>query len=233
MRLANLRRLVVAGVCLGLAGCASSGARLTDNVASLGLPDPVTFEQSAANELEIAPQDRLSINIYPVRDLSISSIRVSGDGTVLVPRLGLVTAQGKTAAKLAEDITAGLAQCCLQRPQVIVQIEESTSRQVTVVGAVKTSNVYNLRGRATLLQAISMAGGVDSTVADMKRVGIVRRVNGQRAIKVFSLNDIQTGRTEDPEVYGGDYIVVGASDTKNVWNRVLQTLPLTAFFQVF
>lgn len=233
MRLAKPARFLVLLLCLAAAGCAGRGQRLADTVPVLGAPDAGTYAQSATEELRIGPQDRLSIAIYPAREMSLPSVRVGVDGTILVPAVGTVTAQGKTPPELAQELQRQLGECCLQRPQVVVQIEETLSRRIAVMGAVKTSGVHNLSGRATLMQAISMAGGVDTATANMKAVGIIRTVNGQRAGKVFNLVDIQAGRAEDPEVFGGDQIIVDTSDSKTAWRNFISAIPLTSFFAVF
>lgn len=227
--------VLLSGLCALLVGCADGSSQLVDSAPGgvLGAPDSVTYTQAVADEYRISPQDRLSINIYPVRDFSIPSVRVAGDGSVLVPAVGPVQAAGKSTRQLSQEIQDKLAACCLQKPMVVVQVEETVSQQITVAGAVKQSNVYNLKGRTTLLQAISMAGGADPSSADLRRVGIIRMTNGQRTGKVFNLKDIQAGRADDPEVFGGDKIVVDTSGGKGAWKAVMQAMPLSAFFAVF
>ncbi len=230
------RKLLPIFVLVGLvlSACAGGGqTRLANDAAVLGAPDPVIYAQSETEEYTIGPQDRLSINVYPVRDFSIPSVRVTADGSVLVPPIGSVRAQGKTATALAAEIQAALIQCCLQRPQVVVQVEETISRQITVSGAVKTSNYYNLRGRMTLTQAVAMAGGPDPQTADTRRVGVIRMVGGQRTGKVFNLQDIQANRAEDPEIFGGDQIIVDTSDSKSTWRNIISAMPFAALFTVF
>ena len=228
------KRFMLLALPLCLMGCAGSGgSRLADNVDVLGAPDAITYAQLEVEEYRLGPQDKVSITVYPVKEYSLPNARVAGDGSVLVPPLGLLRAQGKTTAAFAAEIKAGLTACCLKNPEVVVQLEETMSRQITVTGAVKTANVYNLRGRTTLLQAISMAGGVDSATANLKRVGVIRMVNGQRTGKVFNLLDIQAGRAADPDVFGGDQIIVDTSDRKSAWRTVLSAIPITSFFAVF
>jgi polysaccharide export outer membrane protein len=230
------QRVALAAVlCLGLAACGSDDSRLSNTAPGgvLSAPDQVTFAQTQTEEYRIGPQDKLSINVYPVKDFSIPSTRVAADGTILLPAIGALPAQGKTTTQLGQEIQAKLAACCLQKPLVVVQVEETISQQLTVTGAVKVSNVYNLRGRTTLLQAISMAGGVDNTTANIKRVGVIRMTGGKRMGAVFNLADIQAGRAEDPEVFGGDQIIVDTSDRKSAWRATVQALPLASMFTLF
>lgn len=230
----KLPPVLVGLACLMVVGCAGGQSRLADNsVGDLAPPDSITAVQKVVEDYRIGPQDRLSVAVYPARDMSMPSARVTADGSIMLPPLGALRAQGKTASELSREIEARLSECCLQRPQVVVQVEETVSQQITVTGAVKASNVYNLRGRVTLMQAIAMAGGLDIATANPKRVGVIRVTNGQRTGKIFNLEDIQAGRAEDPEIYGNDRIVVDTSNSKTAWRNVIQAIPLAGIFRPF
>ena len=135
--------------------------------------------------------------------------------------------------ELTRDIQDRLKACCLQDPQVAVEVTEAFSQQITVMGAVKTPNTYNLRGRTTLAQAVAMAGGTDDALADTGRVGVIRYQNGQRSGQVFNLKSILAGRANDPEIYGGDQIIVDTSTAKSTWKTLLQAIPLAGVFAMF
>jgi polysaccharide biosynthesis/export protein len=231
---AKAMRLLPVMLFFALCACASGGQdRLADSPGAFGPPDPVDYANSKVDEYRISPYDKLSIAVFPVRDYTVPAVRVAADGSILVPPLGSIRAQGKTIAALAAEIEAGLTECCLRKPQVVVQVEETISQQVTVTGAVKSANVYNLRGPTTLVKAINLAGGPDLGIADIRRVGIIRQINGQRAGKIFNLREIQAGRAEDPEVFGGDQIIVDTSDAKSAWRTVLSAIPVSSIFAVF
>jgi len=214
-----------------LASCAGGGqSRLMDGVAVSGGSQDA---QRAPEEYKINPQDKISINVYPDKTFSIPDVRVSADGTILLPPLGLILVQGRTASELGAELQKRLADCCLQRPQVAVQVTDTVSQQITVMGAVKAPNAYNLRGRTTLLQAVTMAGGPDNALANTKRIGVIRYTDGKRTGKIFNLQDIQAGRAEDPLIVGGDEIIVDTSDGKSTWRGFVQAMPLASIFMLF
>ena len=60
--------------------------------------------------------------------------------------------------------------------------------------------------------------------------GIFRNIDGRRAGAVFDVEAIREGRVPDPQVLGGDVIVVGFDQVKGVFRDIFKTAP---FFYVF
>jgi polysaccharide export outer membrane protein len=56
-----------------------------------------------------------------------------------------------------------------------------------------------------------MARGPDQKLANVKKVAVFRQVDGRRHSAFFDLNQIRAGRSEDPQIYGNDIIVVDTS----------------------
>jgi polysaccharide biosynthesis/export protein len=101
------------------------------------------------------------------------------------------------AAKYVED------------PNVTVVIKQINSRKVFISGMVGRPGAYPLSGAITVLQMLSMAGGVNE-FADDKKIIIMRAENGkQRALK-FNLRDVKKGKNlqQNIELKPGDTIVV-------------------------
>src|SRR3546814_7357236 len=80
-----------------------------------------------------------------------------------------------------------------------------------VEGKVNQLGVYAINGRSTLLQALAQAQS-PTDVANLSQVVIFRNIDGRRAGAVFDVKAIREGRTPDPEILGGDVIVVGRSE---------------------
>lgn len=68
---------------------------------------------------EIGPQDVLDISVFKVPELS-KSVQVADTGTINLPLLGEVVADGRTARQLERELTAQLGAKYLQNPQVTV-----------------------------------------------------------------------------------------------------------------
>ena len=176
----------------------------------------------------IGPQDKLTIRVFEVKDLSFDNEQVDASGQIMLPLIGKVKASGQTTEQLEEEITHRLEKY-LQSPQVSVSVTESASQKVTVEGNVKNPGVYQVRGHTTLMQAVAMAGGPDDE-ADTHKVAVIRLDNGLRKAATVDYAAIKNGRAADPLIQGDDVVVVGESQIKMVWSNVMKNLPIFTLF---
>ena len=93
----------------------------------------------------------------------------------------------------------------------------------------RSPGVYPIRGKTSLLQMIAMAEGLD-LAADTTNVVIFRPVDGKRFAAKFDIDQIRSGKAEDPVMKQGDLVVANASAMKAVWQDVLKALPVGAAF---
>jgi polysaccharide export outer membrane protein len=139
-----------------------------------------TQEQSAA-DYPVGPEDSLNINVASVEELKDRVVRVSGDGTISLPFVGVVHASGLTEEALREEILHHLENY-MHKPQVNLFVREYRSRQVAVVGAVQRPGLYNLAsGTGTILDMLSLAGGVTTEGAARIQFILVEPVEKHRA----------------------------------------------------
>ena len=219
-------------LCALLTAC---GGRQMD-VSAMTAATPIGLEAGtvqipALEDYRIGAQDKLSIRVFQVDDLSFDEIVVDSSGSLQMPLIGAVQAAGQTPAELSRDLAARLGERYLRNPQVTVSVLEAASQKVTIDGAVTRPGVYTMRGRTSLLQAVAMAEG-PSRVADLTKVAVFRTINGQRNVALFDLQAIRQGRAEDPEVLGDDIIVVDTSRLNSAMREVLSALPALAIFRV-
>lgn len=189
-------------------------------------------ELARAEESEpyrVGPDDVLRINVFFEPELSVDNIKVDRAGQIALPALGAMSVEGLTTTELAARIEDALRGGLLRKPQVAVSIVSSAARKVIVSGEVKRSGVYDLRGDATLLEAVAMAGD-ESEIASLREVVVFRRVNGERMAGRFDIAAIRSGAAEDPRILGNDLIVVGYSQGRVFWRDLRQTIPLMGLF---
>jgi polysaccharide export outer membrane protein len=194
-----------------------SAARTVDALTSVARPGAAAYR--------IGPLDVLDISVFQAPDLT-KTVEVSENGTIDMPLLGETPAVGKTTKELEKDLNSRLGAKYLQNPQTTVTVKEFNSNRVTVSGAVKSPGVFPYKGQ-TLLQSVVMAGGLAPEANSM--VLIVRQSNGKHSAAKFNLDDIQTGKANDPAVESGDVIVADTSAVKKGLNNILKVLPLAGF----
>ena len=134
---------------------------------------PVTAT-NARPDYVLVPNDIVVVKVYQEDDLD-AKVRISTDGSIVLPLLGPVTVGGKTREKAAKAIKDLLAEKYLVSPQVSLDIAEYSKRRFTVLGQVQRPGTFEMPGdeSVNLLQAISMAGGYT-------RLGAGNRVTLQR-----------------------------------------------------
>ena len=228
-----MTRVLVALACSApmlLAGCG------TMNGPSETLPRGVAAYQAIpaiannASDYKIGALDAIDVNVFQEPDLSVKAAQVDASGSVSLPLVGKVSAVGKTAGELSNQIAQKLGEKYLVNPQVSVLVASSVSQKVVVQGAVQEPGVYDVKGRTTLLEALSMAKG-ETKIASMKEVAVFRTVNGQRMGAVFDVASIRRGLSQDPEILGNDVVVVAESRNRAMWQNVLGAMPILNFFR--
>jgi len=142
---------------------------------------------------------------------------VSADGTIEMPFLGPIQAEKTTSRELATAITKQLQEGYLVDPQVSV-ILRHVNRRYFVQGAVRSPGVYNIEGRPTLLELLTIAGGLDATHG--ATAFIIHKTqpgpNDAEAVydmKKANLNALLRGEfTENTKVEPGDILQIPPSD---------------------
>ncbi len=168
---------------------------------------PPTTASLTALPTQIAPGDLLEISVFDTPELT-QQVRVGADGRAELALLGDVPLAGLTSQQASERIADELRRRqLLLRPQVNVLIKESASQGVSVMGEVEHPGMYPLPGPRSLLDVLSMAGGL-TKAADTK-VSIKRR-NGSQADVTVKLNnrDVHMALDNDVQIHPGDLVMV-------------------------
>jgi polysaccharide export outer membrane protein len=126
---------------------------------------------SAAGRYVLGPDDVISIRVPGLDEFNsnTNAIRIDPNGDVRLPLLGKVHAAGLTVDHMEEQLTAKLVRF-MNQPDVTIMVTEFASRPVSVLGSVKNPGVHQLGGRRTLLEVLSLAGGIDDTAGNAIRI---------------------------------------------------------------
>jgi len=124
---------------------------------------------SFADEYLLGPMDRLSVKIVEwqpsnatLKDWSTvnGEYTITAAGNVELPLLGPIKADGRSAAQLAEEISAALEQKLALTDQVGTSIQVVQFRPIYLAGDVQTPGSYPYAPGLTLLKAVSLGGGL-------------------------------------------------------------------------
>lgn len=222
--------LLLAGA--GLSGCSSQlyGALPTRDAAYAVIP-PID-KATPPTEYLIVPGDVVSLSVFGEPDLTFEKLPVDDAGFIQVPLAGAVHVATLTPAQASTLIATKLGARYLRNPDVTLNVIEQTGQMVTVEGQVMKAGAYPVDGQTTLLGAIALAQS-PTRIAKLDEVVVFRTVNNQRMAARFDVSRIRAGRDPDPQILGGDVVVVGFSQAKSIYRDFLTAAPLFNVFTRF
>ena len=158
--------------------------------------------------------DKLNIKIFPDDQyIRGGQYEVTPEGNLTLPLLGKVTIADKTINQASEDLRKIIDKDYIISPEVVIEILGYKLETFVILGQVQKPGTINMPSgpqNFTFLQAISMAGGF-SQVANIKKVKIIRQIEGQRKIIRINAESIISGEAEDLKIEPGDVINVSES----------------------
>lgn len=119
----------------------------------------------AGDDYRVGVDDTLAIAVLQAPELTLS-VRVSPRGEILLPLLGAVPVAGLTASEVIALLTARLREQYMRDPHVTVQVTDTPSHVVSIVGAVNKPGAVQIRGDKALLEVLSLAGGLTTEAGE-------------------------------------------------------------------
>jgi len=141
------------------------------------------------NDYKIGTKDLLEIKVFELPELN-QTVRVAEDGSISLSLLGKIDVAGLTAQELEKKLASILDQKYTKGAHVTVFIKEY--QKVSVFGAVGRSGNYELVGPTTLLQVISLAGGLTAEAGNELYV-FRQGKDGQKTRIPINLKDLTSG----------------------------------------
>jgi polysaccharide export outer membrane protein len=157
---------------------------LNVTVLTQGADVPTVMPSSGEPTLDyrLGPEDVIEVFVWKEPDLS-TTVTIRPDGKISLPLANELEASGKTAAELQQEIVVRL-QRYITQPVVNVMVKQINSLKISVLGEVRKPDVYKIKNRLTVLDAIAMAGGF-TDLARPNRVIVLRNsVSGLQRITI-------------------------------------------------
>ena len=123
-------------------------------------PDQIeTFSKPAETGYRLGPGDRFAFMVRGRPDISREEIIVSPDGEVALPRVGVMNVGGQTLSQVMTTLNEKLSRF-YDEPEVTLIMKAFANNKVFVLGRVANPGAVNFTGRGTLLEALSLSGGL-------------------------------------------------------------------------
>jgi polysaccharide export outer membrane protein len=174
---------------------------------SVNLPMPPTTDPAIlyppSREIHLAHGDEIAIHLYGTSEYA-PTVRLSLDGSVQLPLIGLVQLEGLSLHQAQNLIAERLTSAGMYRnPQVTISITESPNQIITVTG--EMHGIVPAIGQRHLYDVLAAVGGLTPTASHtitINRVGV-----DQPIIIDLGNNPAQSSRADVP-VFAQDTIVV-------------------------
>lgn len=128
-------------------------------------PSPAKDQQAtkcadqARSTYLLGPDDQLEINGPELTEFGAKPIRIDSEGDIQAPLVGKIHVAGKNVQDVEKELNQALSKY-IRDPQVVVNVAEVRSQPVSILGAVNTPGVHQVLGRQTLMEMLSLAGGI-------------------------------------------------------------------------
>ena len=193
---------------------------------------PMTGPERKADYI-LGPDDQIVIRAFQAEEISDKPMQVTGEGYINAPMIGRVKAAGLTIAQLEQELTKKLA-TYYEHPQVSVFVSDYRSQPVSVIGAVNTPGMVQLRGPKTLLQVISLAGGLRADAGNAVTITRERKPGnaplgigstdptGRFSVAQVNLRDVMDAKTpqDNVTIESGDVLTVSRAQMVYVMGEV-------------
>jgi polysaccharide export outer membrane protein len=205
-------------LCLGTFLFVNAGAGEVASVKAqedAALPAGETLPAVALPEYRVNPGDELQISVWREDQLQ-RAVVVLPDGTLSFPLVGRIEAAGRTTREIEQAISTGLATKYVDGnvPDVTVAVAKTSGLQFSVIGKVRSPGAFTPGRYLTLLEALSLAGGVDE-FASLDNVVVVRKSGEGLVVIPVKLSGILRSKSVSsaavnalPLIRSGDTVIV-------------------------
>ena len=159
----------------------------------------------------LGADDELQISGPELDENANKSVRVDGEGDIQVPLVGRVHVAGLTVQQAEKELNKRLSKY-IKNPQAALDVKELRSQPASVLGAVNTPGVHQVSGRKTLLEMISMAGGIRPDAGYSIRItrqvewgciplpGATLDASGRYSVAQVNLQDIMSAKRPEENI---------------------------------
>ena len=144
-----------------------------------------------AGDYVIGTDDLLGIVYWKDKDMSTDA-QVRPDGRISLPLINEVQAAGLTPEQLQKKITEE-SKKFMEDASITVVVREINSLKVFITGEVNKPGPYPLTSATTVMQLISLAGGLRE-YANSKNIMIMRKEGDKQTSLKFNYKEVAAGK---------------------------------------
>lgn len=122
----------------------------------------------------LGANDQILIRVPQAEEINERPFRIDGEGFITLPTVGRIHAAGLTVQALEALLVSRLREY-IREPQVNISLSQFRSEPVFFLGLFLKPGVYPLQGGRTLVEMLSVVGGLQANAS--RRIRITRRAD--------------------------------------------------------
>ena len=179
-------------------------------MACLCLAVPLQAQEAASQfgpDYLVGPGDVLEVSVWKEEALT-KQVVVLPDGRISFPLIGEVQAAGRTLPDLKQEISKRMVKYA-PKEEVNLEVKQVNSMLIYVIGRVNQPGRFALNTNVNVLQALSIAGGLNP-FAKRNDIKIFRREGTVTKVLPFRYDQVTDGEKLEQNItlQRGDVIVV-------------------------
>ena len=147
----------------------------------------------------INPGDVLTIDVWNEASLA-REVLVRPDGLISLPMAGEIDTGGQTPEQVGEMISTALGNFMKDTPRVTVSVQAINGNKIYVIGKVQRPGEYVLTSNTDVMQALALAGGLNTFAAENDILVLRRKPDGSQVSIAFEYADVKAGKSLDSNV---------------------------------
>jgi len=163
----------------------------------------------AAPSYKINPGDFLAIDVWNEDSLT-RDVVVSPDGYISFPLAGSIMIGGSTTLEAEDAVSVALGKFLKDTPTVTISVKQLAGNKIYIIGKVLRPGEYPINRPTDVMQALSIAGGLN-TFASENNIKILRRLKtGEQTAISFEYGEVKAGEDLETNIVlqSGDVVVV-------------------------
>ena len=164
-------------------------------------------DERVSEDYVIYPSDVVEISIYGEDEL-IRKLVVRPDGKVSFPLIGDISVAGHSTSEVKANVDKKVSDYIPEASSTVI-IDQLGSLKYYVVGEVVKPGMFNIPSSLTVLQALSLAGGL-KTFADEDSIIIIRGYGKDTNKIPFNYSQVKKGKYLEQNILlnRGDVVLV-------------------------
>jgi polysaccharide export outer membrane protein len=154
------------------------------------------------------PGDKITVGLFDDPKLLPQEITIAPDGRFSFPLIGEISASGRTVEQVRVEVETKLKKF-ITDPSVTLAVVDVKGNVAYVVGQVNKPGFIEMNPGINILQALSIAGGLNP-YAKADSIIVIRNAGGVQSVLNFHYSQVAGGKalTQNIELESGDVVVV-------------------------